>query len=150
MTDDPEFVEHVRQSCAHPVSDEQAASARKKILREAAFLAAIGLAVGWYYWSREGRVSSLLTPVVVVLAAGWSIPVRYRMARPRQAAPVPDDVLGWALREHTRCRACRTIVRRNAIHGPSCGVLLAVSPAFWVALAVGLAAFAALVWWRLP
>jgi hypothetical protein len=147
---DPELVEFVRKAYSHPVSDDEARAARNKIVRDVGLSVVLLLAWAFYSWYRGRGLTSLLPLVAIASAVGWNEAVRYRVARPREGTPVPDDVLGWAVKRHTRCRRCRSIVGTDALFCQSCGILVAVSPGFWIALAIGLTAFAALVWWRMP
>ena len=149
MKNDPDFVESLRQACSHPVSEEQAHGARMEVVRGTAFLGLVLLAVGYYSWNREPWLPSLIVPLTLAISFGWKAVVRYRVARPRLATPVPDDVLALAVRDHARCRACRAIVMKSAFLCPSCGQLSWVGPGFLVALAVGFTAVITFAWWYL-
>ena len=150
MTNDPELVASLRQAYSHPVSEEQAQAARMAVVRGVALPGLVLLAVGYYSWSREPRLGSLVVPLTLAGSFAWNAVVRYRVARPRTATPVPDDVLALAVRDHARCRACRTIVTRSAFFCPSCGNTTWLGPGFWVALVVALTAFAIVAWWYWP
>jgi hypothetical protein len=148
VTKDLDLVEQLRQALARPVTDEQAQAARQKILRDALLTVLVLVAMALLYWMQDRR-TALLLPAFLAVKLGWDVVARYHAARARPGAPVPDDVLAGAVRDHLRCRECRTIVRRGAFTCPSCGVPLWITPGFLVALVIGVSALAILLWWGL-
>jgi hypothetical protein len=147
MNHDPDLVDFVRQTCSHPVTGEQARAIRRRVVRDGVLTAAFLLALGVYAIDRKPGLWSVL--IVLTFTAGRNMFEQYRVARPREATPVPEDVLAWALRGYSRCRPCQAIVRPGTVNCPTCGILVVVSPGFWAALGVALLALVGLLWWAL-